>query len=675
MKFTSKIFSAFTLLILIFSVAPVSTVSAAANLGAETFTNTTAPDWTLLGTAVLTANTIDGPGTGWLRLTDAATNQAGSAISNTAFPSTNGAEINFEYATYGGNGADGFTFYLIDGATASPSVGAVGGSLGYSWRTPAPAAPGVTNGYVGIGFDEFGNFSSAGYGNCVSPSCPGRSPDTIALRGAGNLNTGFQYLTQASAAIATTDRAGKHTVRITITPGQLITVEMSTGSGFTTYVNQFDISSQTLPPTLKMGFSASTGSSTNIHEIRNLLVTGAAPATTALASSLNPSNSGNSVTFTATVTGTGTPTGTVSFYDNGTLLGTGTLDGSGVATFTTSSLTVGAHPITAVYGGDSTFGSSTSNTVNQVVNSTTALIITASGAATVKPGDQYVYTFNYTTSAAANGAQVAFTLPSHTTYVSDSGSFCGSAGGVVTCSLGLISANGSFTVTTLVDKLKKIGSNHVLDSTAYNISATGVSAVNGTATVAALVVTPFADVDTGYWAVDHIQAIWAAGITSGCIASPLTYCPEANITRGEMSVYIERGIHGSSYNPGTPALTFTDTSTHFARYWIEALRSDGITSGCTTTTYCPGSAITRAEMAVFLLRGKFGASHVPPTATGSVWSDVSPSHWAAGWAEELGTSGISSGCGGGMYCPENPVTRAQMAVLMQRTFNLTLPTP
>src|SRR5581483_6320939 len=93
------------------------------------------------------------------------------------------------------------------------------------------------------------------------------------------------------------------------------------------------------------------------------------PTTTTLVSSVNPSTFGQSVTFTATVTssGSGTPTGTVTFMDGATTLGTGTLSG-GVASFSTATLSVGTHSITAVYGGDSTFAGSTSNTVNQVVN-------------------------------------------------------------------------------------------------------------------------------------------------------------------------------------------------------------------------------------------------------------------------------------------------------------------
>jgi hypothetical protein len=103
-----------------------------------------------------------------------------------------------------------------------------------------------------------------------------------------------------------------------------------------------------------------------------------------LTSSLNPSNFGHSVTFTATVGANPcTPTGTVTFYDGTTAIGTGTLT-NGVATFPTTALASGTHTITAVYGGDSNFGTLTSAALTQTVNQVTfALSVTESGNGTV----------------------------------------------------------------------------------------------------------------------------------------------------------------------------------------------------------------------------------------------------------------------------------------------------
>lgn len=357
--------------------------------------------------------------------------------------------------------------------------------------------------------------------------------------------------------------------------------------------------------------------------------------------------------------------------------------GGGTGSFTVTGNISGAAAGTTLAHGDYSIGATGFPTVGGQTVLTNipvaTLTLTASGPATVLPGGQYTYTFNYTTTAVANNAQIAFTLPGHTMYVSNTGGYtCTPSSGVVTCGLGTISANGSFNVTVAVDKLKKVSTPLTLTSTAYSISATSVSAVNGLATVTANTLTPFTDVPAGHWALDYVQSIWAYGVTYGCAtASPLTvYCPEQAITRGEMSIFIERSIHGGSFNPGAPAITFTDTTSHFARYWIEALKSDGVTSGCGAgTTFCPDAGITRVEMSVFLLRGQsWPASHTPPASTGK-WPDVPATHWGVKWADELGTSGISSGCGGGNFCPNNAVLRSEMAVLIQKTFHMPLPTP
>jgi hypothetical protein len=94
-----------------------------------------------------------------------------------------------------------------------------------------------------------------------------------------------------------------------------------------------------------------------------------ANTSTAVTSNANPSTFGQAVTFTAAVTSTGgTPTGSVTFSDSGNPLGSSALNGSGQASFTTSSLAGGAHVISATYGGDSNFSSSSSSNLGQNVN-------------------------------------------------------------------------------------------------------------------------------------------------------------------------------------------------------------------------------------------------------------------------------------------------------------------
>ena len=81
-----------------------------------------------------------------------------------------------------------------------------------------------------------------------------------------------------------------------------------------------------------------------------------------------------------------------------------------------------------------------------------------------------------------------------------------------------------------------------------------------------------------------------------------------------------------------------------------------------------GSSLTRAEMAVFLLlRAEHGAGYTSPAVTGTRFSDVPDSYWAADWIEQLAAEGITAGCGGTYYCPESPVTREQFAIFALRT--------
>jgi hypothetical protein len=97
--------------------------------------------------------------------------------------------------------------------------------------------------------------------------------------------------------------------------------------------------------------------------------------------------------------------------------------------------------------------------------------------------------------------------------------------------------------------------------------------------------------------------------------------------------------------------------------FVETLLHQGVTSGCTATEYCPASPTTRQEMAVFVLSAKEGAGFTPPgCAPPNTFADVAETSPFCPFIEELAARGIVTGCGGGNYCPEAPVTRAQMSV-------------
>lgn len=190
---------------------------------------------------------------------------------------------------------------------------------------------------------------------------------------------------------------------------------------------------------------------------------------------------------------------------------------------------------------------------------------------------------------------------------------------------------------------------------------------SGGANIATLLT--FNDVPTDYWAYSFIEILAANGITSGCSGDH--YCPGDPVTRAQMAVFLERVINGSDFSPATATgNVFLDVAAgDFAASFIEQLASDGITSGCGNNNYCPDAIVSRDQMAVFLLRAKYGSSYSPPPAIGN-FSDVVLSHWAVHWIEQLAIEDITAGCGGGNYCPDDVVTRAQMAVFLVRTFDL-----
>jgi hypothetical protein len=182
----------------------------------------------------------------------------------------------------------------------------------------------------------------------------------------------------------------------------------------------------------------------------------------------------------------------------------------------------------------------------------------------------------------------------------------------------------------------------------------------------------FTDVPPEHWAYRFVETIFHNGVTSGCGVA--AYCPAQPLSRAEMSVLLLMAEHGPSYVPSvSTGSIFTDVPVdHWAGDFIEELAAEGITAGCGGGKYCPDNPITRAEIAVFLLVAEHGPGWVPPAPTGTVFSDVPSGHWAGAYIEALASEGITGGCGMGAFCPDRPVTRAEMAVFLTSTFDLTL---
>ena len=187
----------------------------------------------------------------------------------------------------------------------------------------------------------------------------------------------------------------------------------------------------------------------------------------------------------------------------------------------------------------------------------------------------------------------------------------------------------------------------------------------------------FADVPADDPFSSWVEALVAAGITSGCSTNPPLFCPTQVVTRGQMAVFLLKGIaYPGVAVPSPPSGTvFADVpaSNPFAK-WIEALYAASITGGCATNPlrYCPDGAVTRAQMAVLLLRAKHGSGYTPAAPTLQTFADVPLGHPFASWIYQLAAEGITGGCATNpnRYCPDNQVTRAQMAVFLVRTFNL-----
>jgi uncharacterized repeat protein (TIGR03803 family) len=100
--------------------------------------------------------------------------------------------------------------------------------------------------------------------------------------------------------------------------------------------------------------------------------------------------------------------------------------------------------------------------------------------------------------------------------------------------------------------------------------------------------------------------------------------------------------------------------------FVEKIFRHGITAGCGGGNYCRNNSVRRDQMAVFLLKAEHGSNYLPPSCTG-VFPDVPCPGQFTDWVERLSGEGITSGCGGGLYCPANPVTRQQMAVFLLKT--------
>ena len=166
----------------------------------------------------------------------------------------------------------------------------------------------------------------------------------------------------------------------------------------------------------------------------------------------------------------------------------------------------------------------------------------------------------------------------------------------------------------------------------------------------------------------YVESIFRLGITAGC--GPGVFCRDASVTREQMAVFLLKASNSPGYAPPACSGVFADVPCPgpFAD-WIEELAAQEITGGCGGGLYCPGDPVTRRQMAVFLLKAEHGAAYAPPACAG-IFADVACPSLFADWIEQLAAEQITGGCGAGGYCPLGAVTRGQMAVFLVKTFHL-----
>lgn len=145
------------------------------------------------------------------------------------------------------------------------------------------------------------------------------------------------------------------------------------------------------------------------------------------------------------------------------------------------------------------------------------------------------------------------------------------------------------------------------------------------------------------------------------------FCPASALRRDQLAVMLVRLAHGGDFVPPPATGRFADVPASAPKApFIEQLVRDGVTSGCGDgTNFCPADLVQRGVGAVFLVRADRGGGYVPPRATGR-FSDVPTSDWRADFIEELARGGITMGCTASLFCPDNNLTREQMAVWLVR---------
>ena len=303
-------------------------------------------------------------------------NSTTTTVSSSPNPSVFGQLVTFTSTTTSSSGTPAGTVTFTEGTTVWASNVAVDSSGHASFSTSGLAVGSHTITAAFTGASGWSNSSGSG-----APQVVNTAATSVTLGSSANPSVYGQTVTLTATVTATSPGSGVPTGTVTFKNGSSTLGSGNlNGSGVAT-LNTSTLGAGSASLTAVYGGSASFSGSTSPVLNQTINMDG---TSTALTSSPNPSSLNQSVTFTATVTanapGSGVPTGTVTFKNGGATLGTGTLNSSGVAMFSTSALPLGPNSITASYGGDTNFSGSASGALTQTVNNNGTVTAVTSSA-------------------------------------------------------------------------------------------------------------------------------------------------------------------------------------------------------------------------------------------------------------------------------------------------------
>jgi hypothetical protein len=308
---------------------------------------------------------------------------------------------------------------------------------------------------------------------------------------------------------------------------------------------------------------------------------------------------------------------------------------SGLVTVALPLTGTGPHTITALFVGDSSFsGSFAKTTLSQATNGGCAYAL-------LKTSESF----------AANGG-------------TDSVLISASQG-----SCAWIASSNDPGIATITAGSSGIGTGTVTYAVSANSSSSAIR--TGTLNLAGMTFTVvqglnFLDVPLDNVFYTQIGKLSARQVTLGCGAG--NYCPQGGVTREQMAAFIIRAL-GDFAPPPPASQRFSDVPPSNVFYgFIEQMAVRQITLGCGAGIYCPGNQVTREQMAAFMIRAL--GDFTPPVPPNQRFTDVPPANVFYGFIEQMAVRRVTLGCGTGIYCPSNGVTREQMAAFLVRAFGL-----